>query len=76
MIELDKKVVIAQIFATLVVFVVGSALQIALWHKPGETRLDALVSHGYFWFFYIILGGFSAEHAFKWFKQLSRQDHV
>lgn len=67
---IDKKVIVARIVGTLTVLVGGGMLQIALWGKPGEAGLDALLRHGYLWFFYILLGLLIGEHALKWMKRL------
>jgi hypothetical protein len=66
----DTRLLFARVIAGGVTVIGGGALQILLWKTPLTGYWNAVVSHGYFWLLYILLGLFIGEHIVKWMKRL------
>jgi hypothetical protein len=48
---------------------IGAGLQLAFWKSDDKSILDALLSHGYLWIAYLLIGVFIAEHVLNYFRR-------
>jgi hypothetical protein len=48
---------------------IGAALQLAFWKSDDKSIVDALLSHGYLWIAYFLVGVFVAEHVLNYFRR-------
>jgi hypothetical protein len=46
----------------------------AFWKTDNKSVPDALLSHGYLWIAYLLIGVFSAEHILNFFRRRRKKD--
>ena len=48
---------------------IGAALQLIFWKSDDKSTVDALLSHGYLWIVYFLIGVLVAEHVLNYFRR-------